>query len=93
MARRYIRHHNGTVHSVDAAVFNQHLASARSIRYDDPATEIAREATPAEVAAYWERQGFVYLPESDEALSPDEAAARAPKAADRPAAKAATKDA
>jgi hypothetical protein len=95
--RKYIRHHNGVIHSVDAEVFFVHLAQARMIRYEDKTIEPAREALPAEVAAYWERQGFVYLPESDEALTPDEAAARAPKAsakpADKPADKPAAKDA
>ena len=78
--RRYIRHHTGVVHDVAAEHFNVHLAQARNIRYDDPATEIAREATPEEVAAHWAAQGLVYVPESDEALTAAEHAERAAKA-------------
>lgn len=85
--RKYLRHHNGTVHSVEAEQFFIHLAQARTIRYEDKTIEPAREATPAEVAAYWEHAGFVYIAETDEALTPEEAAARAPKPSAKPAEK------
>lgn len=86
MARRYIRHHNGTIHSVNADVFHVHLAQARKIQYEDKTIDPAREATPEEVAAYWRAQGYpVYLPETDEALTEAQAAAR--KAAEKPASK------
>lgn len=79
--RKYIRHHTGVVHDVNADAFFAHLALARSIQYDDKTTEIAREATPDEVAAHWAAQGFIYLAETDEALTPAEAEARAAKPA------------
>lgn len=80
--RRYIRHNNGVIHDVPASQYALHLAQARSIRLDDPTADVAREATPEEVAAHWTAQGFVYLPETDEALTADEAAARKPAKSD-----------
>lgn len=74
--RRYIRHNNGQIHDVPASQYALHLAQARAIRMEDPTADVAREATPEEVAAYWQRQGFVYLPDTDEALTAEEAAAR-----------------
>ena len=76
--RRYIRHNNGVIHDVPASQYAAHLAQARSIRQDDPTADVAREATPEEVAAHWAKQGFVYIPETDEALTAEEAAARKP---------------
>ncbi len=83
--RRYIRHNNGQIHDVPASQYALHLAQARAIRQEDPTADVAREATPDEVAAYWAAQGFVYVPESDEALTADEAAARKPAKAEKPA--------
>ncbi len=72
--RRYIRHHTGTIHSVNADEFNRHLAQARAIQYQDKTTEIAREATAEEITADWARQGFVYDAATDEARLPEAAA-------------------
>ena len=76
--RRYIRHNNGVIHDVPESQYAAHLAQARAIRLDDPTADVAREATPEEVAAYWASQGLVYVPESDEAFTAEEMAARKP---------------
>lgn len=74
--RKYIRHHTGVIHDVPAATFYTHLTQARAVKYDDQTIEPAREATLEEIAAMWRAQGLVYVPETDEALTSAEHAAR-----------------
>lgn len=89
---RYLVNSGGVVHNVPDEQFNIHLSVARQTalqRASNPFMPelnaqpivMPREATPEEIAAYWDRQGFVYDPESGDALTKAEAAERAAKSA------------
>jgi hypothetical protein len=61
---RYIVNHGGEIHSVADEDFQFHLgAASKRPTEDDPAGKPAREATPAEIRAYYRRQGIDYTPE------------------------------
>lgn len=89
---RYIVNSGGVVNSVNDDEFAVHLSVARQTamqrqKAPDAAASaneapvmMPREATPDEVAAFWRKQGLVYLPETDEAVTPAEAAERSKSA-------------
>ena len=61
---RYIVNHGGVIHSVADEDFQFHLgAASKRPTEDDPAGKPAREATPAEVKAYYRKQGIDWSPD------------------------------
>lgn len=83
---RYLVNHGGAIHSVNDEDFAIHLGMASKKPTEaDPAGKPAREATPAEVSAWYARQGLVYDPASGEAHAEGSAQAAAAQAAQQAA--------